>query len=364
MQVFHFILDHRVGGPHVYVQTMRDALGSALNSIIVTTGKGALTDMALTNLRHRLKLLYPFEIICNVMRLCWQFRRPSVRSGVIFDVHGAANIAPIIAARLLKIPVVWHFHETVAAFSLLVKFGKAALEGIPHRYVVVAKKSAQVFAIESPHLIPGAVDIAFWRPDERNAESPMRSTDTSVRLIAIGNLNPLKGIDILLAALGRLSMPWELVIVGAELSTFSQYAISLRAQASALATTGNRVDFVGWQTPDAVRALIASADIFVLPSRSEACPLALLEAMAMESACVASAVGDVERILGGEKSGLTVASESPGALAAALERIVSLGEDERRQMGRHARERVVAEYSQTNMAKRHLEIYLELAKDA
>jgi glycosyltransferase involved in cell wall biosynthesis len=364
MQVFHFILDHRVGGPHVYVQTMRDALGPALKSILVTTGRGAVTDMPLTNLRHRLKLLYPFEIVCNVMRLCWQFRRPSVRSGVIFDVHGAANIAPIIAARLLKIPVVWHFHETVAAFSFLVKFGKAALAGIPHRYVVVAEKSAQVFAIESPHLIPGAVDIAFWRPDERNAESRMRSTDTSVRLIAIGNLNPLKGMDILLAALGRLSMPWELVIVGAELSTFSQYAASLRAQASAVATTGNRVDFVGWQTSDAVRALIASADVFVLPSRSEACPLALLEAMAMESACVASAVGDVALILGGEKNGLTVPPESPVALAAALERIVSLGEHGRREMGRCARERIVAGYSQTEMAKRHLEIYLELAKDA
>jgi glycosyltransferase involved in cell wall biosynthesis len=363
MQVFHFILDHRLGGPHVYVRTVRDALGPEFKSTIVTTGKGTLSDMSLTNLRHRFKSLYPLEVVWNALRLCWQFRRRCARIGVIFDVHGAANIAPLIAARFLKIPVVWHFHETVADFASLVRFGKVTLSSIPHRCVVVAKMSAQVFGIEPAHLIPGGVDISFWRAKEQKAGYRARPNGAGLRLIAVGNLNPLKGMDILLAALGRLNLRWELVIVGSELTTFSQYAASLRAYAKALARVGGHVYFVGWQTPDSVRNLIAYADVFVLPSRSEACPLALLEAMAMEAACVASAVGDVERMLGDEECGLTVPPDSSVALAAALNRIALLGEDGRREMGRRARARVVAEYSHVTMAKRHLDMYLELVRD-
>lgn len=363
MQVFHFILDHRIGGPHVYVKTVRDALQSQAKSTIVTTGSGPATEIALTNFRHRLRLLYPLEIVCNVAQLCWRFRRGGDRTGVIFDVHGAANLAPILAARLLGVPVVWHFHETVAAFSSLVKLGQIALAGVPHRYVVVAETSAQVFGIESPRLIPGAVDTAFWRLDEKKAECRTRTTDPRLRLIAVGNLNPLKGMDNLLTALGGLNMPWELVIVGAELSTFHQYAASLRSQAAALARADAHVDFVGWQSPEAVRSLFEYADAFVLPSRSEACPLALLEAMAMERACIASEVGDVKRMLGGEECGITVPAGSPVALTAALERIASLGEGGRREMGRRARARVVAEYSKTKLAQRHLDTYLELVRD-
>ena len=364
MQIFHFILDHRIGGPHVYVKTIRDCLSPRLLSTIVTTGVGPLTDMSLTNLRHQHKLLYPFEVICNVFRLCWWFHSRNLRSGAIFDVHGAANVAPLLAARLLGIPVVWHFHETVADFSILVKLGKLALKNTLHRYVVVAEKSAEVFKIESPHFIPGSVDVAFWRRGGNKAESAVRLTSSNLRLIAVGNLNPLKGIDNLLVALGGLDITWELVIVGSELSTFSQYASALRAQANILTQNSCRVDFVGWQAPAAVRDLIAHADVFVLPSRSEACPIALLEAMAMECACVASAVGDVERILGGGmECGITVPAESPEALTNALKHVASLSENGRRELGRRARARIVSSYSNTKLAQRHLDMYLELVQD-
>jgi len=363
VHIFHFILDHRLGGPHIYVKTIRDELQPQVRSTIITTGVGSLTDIALTNLRHRHKLLYPFEIIFNVVRLCWRFSNRSARTSVIFDVHGAANIAPLLAARLLGIPVVWHFHETVADFLILVKFGKVVIANVPHRYVVVAEKSAQVFEIESPHLIPGAVDIGFWRLNEKSKESPTRFPSPRLRLIAVGNLNPLKGMDNLLDALSGLNIPWGLVIVGAELNTFRKYAASLFAKANVLTQNAGQIDFVGWQTPDAVRDLISLADVFVLPSRSEACPLALLEAMAMECACVASAVGDVERIFGGIDCGITVPAESREALTSALMHAASLGENGRREMGRRARARIVSEYSETKLAQRHLDLYLELVQD-
>jgi glycosyltransferase involved in cell wall biosynthesis len=222
--LFHFVLDHRVGGPHIYVRGLARALASEVKSLLVTTGQGALTDIALLNLRHRSRWLYPIEVLLNALFLCWRFRNRESLQGIVFDVHGAANLAPIVAARLLGIPVVWHFHETVSDFTALADLGKRICRGVPHRHVIVAKKSAVVFKLPGAILIPGAVDTVFWS----SVSTGGLSTDdgTRLRILCVGNLNPLKGADVLLAALETFGQPWELVIVGAELETYSRSLLS------------------------------------------------------------------------------------------------------------------------------------------
>ncbi len=359
IRIFHFILDHRVGGPHVYVRGLARTLASEVESLLVTAGHGAMTDVALINLRHRLRWFYPLEVLVNALCLCWRFRRRESRQGIVFDVHGAANLAPIVAARLLDIPLVWHFHETVGGFSALADLGKRISWGVPHRYVIVAKKSAAVFNLPEAILISGAVDTVFWS----SAPSVELSIDDGkqLRILCVGNLNPLKGADVLLAALEIFGRPWELVIVGAELETYSGYARKLREHAGRLTSATRKAHFIGWQSPEEVRCLMAACDVFVLPSRSEACPLALLEAMAAGCACIAADVGDVQEILGGMDCGIVVPSESPAALVAALERVAGLGSAERQRMGTLARETVTLRHSLQEQAKKHLVIYKELA---
>ncbi len=354
MRVFHFILDHRIGGPHAYVRGLARELAPSVASTLVTTGRGDATELALINLRHFCKLLYPIEVLLNVVRLCWLFRHRVSRRKVVFDVHGAANLAPILSARLLGIPLVWHFHETLPVFAALVRFGKAAAVGVAHRYVVVAARAIEVFDLPEAILIPGGVDLDFWQLTEPNeAEAPLR-------LIAVGNLNPLKGMDILLDALEGLNGPWELVIVGAELQTFTVHAADLHRRSERIARDDRRVVFTGLQSAAQVRKLLSHADIFVLPSRSEACPIALLEAMASGLACVASDVGDVAAMLDMPGSGIVYQSQSATALTAALIEAVALGREARREMGRRARAQVEARYSQRQMAARHLDIYRTL----
>lgn len=355
IKVFHFILDHRIGGPHIYAGNLAKALSHHIDSSMVTAGHGPKTDIALINLRHRMRWLYPLEVFFNILLMCWLWRDRSSRQNVIFDVHGAANLAPILASRLLGIPLVWHFHETLSNFTLLVRLGKKAVKGVPHRYIVVAARANEIFSLTEAKLIPGAVDTEFWRKTKTS-----KLKKSPLRVLAVGNLNPLKGIDILLKSLEELKLPWELVIVGAELQTFSDYAADLRKQAVKLTRPGYSVQFAGWQSPEAVRDLLRRTDIFVLPSRSEACPIALLEAMATGCACVATNVGDVADILSVPGSGLVVASESPNALTTALTQVAALGIEGRLEMGRRARERVLANYSLQQMVARHLEIYKQL----
>lgn len=162
IRVYHFILDHRLGEPHVYVRNLEKALESKIEVFLVTTGCGPETDIALLNLRHTFRWLYPLEVIFNTIWLCRLFWYHSERNGVIFDVHGAGNLAPILAARLLNIPLVWHFHETFDSFSILVNLGKNVISGIPHRIISVAQKAIVVFDLKDAILISGAVDFDFW----------------------------------------------------------------------------------------------------------------------------------------------------------------------------------------------------------
>lgn len=361
LRVFHFILDHRVGGPHVYAQTVARALESQVQSTLVTTGKGAATELALTNLRHGFRALYPIEIVWNVLWLCWHFRGKAVRNACIFDIHGAANIAPLLAARLLGIPVVWHFHETLGSYERLARLGRSVLAGGRHKIVVVANKAAQVFKLPDSELIPGAIDINYWQ--KTAASQRGREDDRTLRMVTVGNINPLKGGDLLLDAIGELRRPWELVVVGAELSTYRDYAAKLYERAKVLARSGGTVLFVGWQSPGEVRDLLSSADIFVLPSRSEACPIALLEAMAMESVCIATDVGDVAEIIDDPRMGFVVPSGDAKSLLAVLDQVAKMSPVARLTMGERAREKIVRKYSQDKMADRHLEIYRLLARE-
>jgi glycosyltransferase involved in cell wall biosynthesis len=358
IRIFHFILDHRIGGPHIYVHGLARTLASEVESFLVTTGHGALTDIALLNLRHRWRWFYPIEVLLNALYLSWRFRCRKTRQGLIFDVHGAANLAPIVAARLLHVPVVWHFHETVGEFLKLVTLGKMVVAGIPHRMVVVAQKATAVFSLQDVTVIPGAVDPNFWS----QANSAYRPFDgfRRLRILCVGNLNPLKGADVLLTALETFSQPWELVIVGAELQTYSGFAQNLREHANRLESPTRRISFAGWRSPEEVRSLMVDSDVFVLPSRSEACPLALLEAMAVGCVCIATDVGDVREILEVPSCGILVPSESPTALAAAIEHVAGIDTAERQMMGKQAQEVIAARYSQQTQAEKHLGIYKKL----
>lgn len=359
IRVFHFILDPRVGGPHIYVRNLSQALASDVDSSLVTAGHGAQTDIALFNLRHLLRWLYPLEVVMNTLWLCKRFWRSQSRKDTIFDVHGAGNLAPILAARILRVPMVWHFHETVGGFSLLVALGNKVAAGIPHRKVVVAKKAAVVFKLPDATLIPGAVDHDFWsmaKSDPPPCDAPRR-----LRILSVGNINPLKGCDVLLTALESFRQPYELVIVGAELQTYTRYARELRKHAERLDSSSRRICFTGWQSAEVVRGLMVNSDVFVLPSRSEACPLALLEAMSAGCVCIATDVGDVREILEAAGSGIVVPSESSPALTAAIEKVTKMNYAERQRIGKLAQEAIVAGYSLQTQAANHLSIYKKLA---
>ncbi|MBV9999236.1 MAG: glycosyltransferase family 4 protein [Verrucomicrobia bacterium] len=127
--------------------------------------------------------------------------------------------------------------------------------------------------------------------------APMRAAPA--RLIFVGTLAQLyKAPDVLIdavAACVRDGMNLELVIVGS-----GRHQPELQSRAAALGL-GGRVHFRGQlTTPAAVRAELDQAQLFVLPSRQEGLPRAMIEAMARALPCVGSTVGGIPELAAAE----------------------------------------------------------------
>lgn len=319
--VIHFILDHRVGGPHVYVQTLSAAFGTVVNSTLVTTGRGPVTEVALLNLRRWFRPLYLLEVPLNALLIMIRFgllRRPS-----LFHVHGAANIAPLIAAFLCRVPVVWHFHETVSGQRTLARIGNWFVKHTPHRMVTVAAAARRVFGQPNAMLASGAVDITFWDRKLVDPNIPILREITGpspLRLLAVANLNPLKGLDTLIDALPLTGLPIDLNIVGDELDTHANYANLIKEKVAEIVAYYPEITvrFLGKQPPSSIRTFLYSCDAFVLPSRSEACPIALLEAMAMARPVIATDVGAVREMLPTSQHVFVCRPDRPRELASAI----------------------------------------------
>ena len=103
----------------------------------------------------------------------------------------------------------------------------------------------------------------------------------------------------------------------------------------------NRVEWWGWQ--DDMPAALAQTDIFCLPSYREGVPNALLEAMAAGLPVVAPSIDRLPTLVGHDREGLLYAPGTPGALAAALERLTDPAL--RQRLGGAARERAIRDYS-------------------
>jgi glycosyltransferase involved in cell wall biosynthesis len=108
-----------------------------------------------------------------------------------------------------------------------------------------------------------------------------------------------------------------------------------------------------------VLALLRECDIFVMASRWEGYPIALMEAMASGCAVVATAVGGVRDAIRPGVDGLLVESGHPRALADAIAALIT--DPERRSMlSRAAKERAVM-FDITHAVKRVQEVYAALA---
>jgi glycosyltransferase involved in cell wall biosynthesis len=132
-------------------------------------------------------------------------------------------------------------------------------------------------------------------------------------VVTVGRYVGEKNQALLLDALALLDRPFRALVVGygPRKEELRQRAAELHGDA--VTVTGERDD-----APD----LIAAADVFALSSESEALPVVLIEAMAVGTPVVATAVGGVGDVVLDGRTGLLVPPRDAQALAAAIARII------------------------------------------
>lgn len=178
---------------------------------------------------------------------------------------------------------------------------------------------------------------------------PVRTDADAADFVFVGELRALKGIDVLLEALARLSNGSSgpgATIVGA-----GPDAGMLRQRAEALGLAG-RVRFPG---PMPARAAFATGRCVVVPSRAESLPYVVLEAAAARMPMVATDVGGIAEIFGAQ-AGRLVPAGDPAALALAMRAVLDHPEQAHAEAAMLA-EDVALRFSLEGMADRILAAY-------
>jgi glycosyltransferase involved in cell wall biosynthesis len=106
--------------------------------------------------------------------------------------------------------------------------------------------------------------------------------------------------------------------------------------------------------------LYPALSLFSLSSRTEACPMTVIEAMSCGVPCVTTDVGDCARLL--EGVGKVVPVRDHAALASAWEQTLQLGATVREEIARQSRQRVLEKFTISHAARQYAETYAELVE--
>jgi len=207
------------------------------------------------------------------------------------------------------------------------------------------------FPEKSIRVIHNGIDTArfCFDPDGRTrARAGWGVRDDEVLVGLAARLDPMKDHLTFLEAARIVARKYQgarFVCVG---SGEAAYTAMLEQQAAALGL-GDRLIWTGAR--DDMRAVFSAFDIAVSSSSfGEGFSNALAEAMACGLPCVATDVGDSALIVG--TTGVIVPAGDPGALAAAVEGLISLSPDARRALGEKCRAHVANEFGIDRLIER------------
>ncbi|HHV62501.1 MAG TPA: glycosyltransferase family 4 protein [Firmicutes bacterium] len=297
----------------------------------------------------------------------------AIRESGVSLIHVHANIGLALLSRLMtrrhrpaghRLPLVFTAHGAHEASATLEYYIDCRLANrVADAVICVSGAEAARFRdlgiIPSKlHLIYNGIDEPRWNLSAGQLRSRYGIAREAVVIGTVARLERVKGVDLLLRAFAEAAgdtVYGHRNIVLAIIGSGSEEC-ELRALARALGVA-DRVLFMG-MIPEA-SACLPMFDIFVVPSRHEAFPLACLEAMAAGKAVIATRVGGIpEAVVDGE-TGILVESEDVPGLARALRGLVA-DPDRRRALGAAGRARYEKMFRGSDMAARTEGVYFHV----
>jgi len=247
---------------------------------------------------------------------------------------------------------------TVAMADVVV----AITDGLADSYIQAGLPPARLVRI------PNGVDMNVFRPVDSETRRALRATLgiplTVPVVLFVGTVNWRKGVDLLLTAWQTIQEQFPeaiLVLVGPISAAsrtygrpFAEYLndyVSNHLPPQSIRLLGQQID---------VHRFYQIADVFVLPSRLEGLPNALLEAMACGLPCVGSDISSIQDIITNNKNGFVFESGNIEQLADAISSLLG-NKRKARKLGHRARETVMTRYSLESVAEAYLRLYDRLS---
>ena len=228
------------------------------------------------------------------------------------------------------------------------------------------------------HVVHNGIDTDDWAP----VHDPDRVRELGVdpdrpSVVFVGRITRQKGLPLFLRACAALPPDVQIVLCAGAPDT-PEIEAEVEGLATSLAADRTGVVWIREMLPRRdVVTLLTAATVFACPSIYEPLGIVNLEAMACETAVVATATGGIPEVVVEDETGLLVpieqASDGTGtpldpdgyvaAFADALTSVVT-DPDRAAAMGRAGRERARSSFSWAAIAERTVEVYAEVSRDA
>jgi glycosyltransferase involved in cell wall biosynthesis len=304
--------------------------------------------------------LSPFDDVRTLLRLYREFRalRPAIvhthmaKAGMLGRVAAAAYNLTRGAEPRAKVIHTYHGHVLDGYFS---RAATALFIGIER---MLARISDRIIAIspairgellttyrigraDQYEVVPLGFDLApFAAVDDRARQEARRALGIPAEALVIstvGRLTAIKQHRLFLDTVKRVvdAEPRAIALIAGD----GELRGDLEAHAAALGIS-DRVRMLGWRRD--LATIYAATDVFLLTSRNEGTPVALIEAMASGVPGVSTDVGGVGDVMGGDTGRMAPFGDAAGLASA----IVELLSDPalRAQLGARARARVLEHY--------------------
>lgn len=236
------------------------------------------------------------------------------------------NYELVLAAWLSRIPIIFHIHnlETITRLNLNCLLGSG--------YLFVSQKLASQCDPTGKlngksHILYNPINIDEYKSG-RSIRSDLGLPHNNIIIGTVAQISKRKGIDIILDVAEMVllrSKNTKFVIVGPDAIGEESYANEMRRRVLEKGLS-EQIIFLGPR--DDVADILASIDIFFLPTRSEPFGMVFVEAMAAGVPVVASNVGGIPEIIPTDEFGVLLDSEYDGYLKVLLELIYNVDKRE------------------------------------
>lgn len=255
---------------------------------------------------------------------------------VVVHVNTIMKTCPVILARLLRRPVVWHVRENMGGKYLDARMIHLLADWV----ILICREQHRLFSTyRNVSVIPNGVEIEEFR-NVPPADLPV--AHRAVTVSYVGSIQPRKGLlEVARAAALLKNRPWIQFVVAGDAPPGDRYKQEVLDLVEREGLTG-RFHFLGYR--EDIPRILSASSMFCFPAFLEPFGRVVIEAMAAGLPVIATRVGEIPRMVNSGENGFLV---DPGD-AEGLARAIRALDDDRelgRRMGRAGLARVREHFS-------------------